>query len=148
MQHYISAITTTVHGVISKGWAKLFFSVPLSVIYSFFFGVGSETVLCALVALVVFDFITGVGASYLSGQQITSRRAFKTAMKLTVYLILVASANLVEVIIPGNPFFFSNVIISFLAVTELISVLENAGRAGYQTPQKLLHKLYKFTKDQ
>jgi phage-related holin len=37
-----------------------------------------------------------------------------------------------------------SVMVGFIGVTEFISILENMGRMGYQTPKKLLNQLKDF----
>lgn len=93
-----------------------------------------------LILLVVIDFVTGLSSSKVKGEVITSRKAARSAIKVVVYLLFVASAHLAEVIIPGDSF-FETVVISFLALTEFISILENIGKMGYAIPLKLLNKL-------
>lgn len=93
-----------------------------------------------LLLLIVIDFITGLSSSKVKGEVITSKKASRTAIKFVVYLMLVSSAHLAEVILPGDSF-FETVVISFLALTEFISILENIGKMGYAVPLKLLNKL-------
>lgn len=104
--------------------------------------VGAEHIsaLNALLILVVIDFITGLSSAKVKGDVITSRKASRSAVKLVVYILLVTSAHLAETIMPGDSF-FETIVISFLALTEFISILENIGRMGYAVPLKLLNKL-------
>jgi toxin secretion/phage lysis holin len=144
MQDYISSFFLTLSGAVEYWIPKLFSATVFTATFNFLFGEGNELMLLAMVGLVIFDFVTGVSAAYTNSEAITSRRIFKTAIKLSVYSILIAAANMVEVCIPGDPFFISNIVISFLAITELISILENAGKMGYLIPQRLLNQLKEY----
>lgn len=48
-----------------------------------------QQLILATLFLVIIDFVTGVIASYKEGHSITSRSAFRTASKLSVYLIVI-----------------------------------------------------------
>lgn len=109
-------------------------------IAEFLFGVQDNQSLLALLILVVIDLATGVGSTRFTAEPITSRRVFKTAVKTSVYLVLICSAHLTEYIIPGVTF-IDEAMISFLALTELVSIMENIGKMGYMVPQKLLNQL-------
>ena len=104
--------------------------------------VGAEHIdaMNALMLLVVIDFITGLSSAKSTGEIITSKKSMRSAIKVVVYSLLVTSAHLAENVLPGDSF-FENIVISFLALTEFISILENIGRMGYAVPLKLLNKL-------
>lgn len=108
--------------------------------FEFFYGVQDNQSLVALTVLVVLDLATGVWSTKNTGEPITSRRLFKTAVKWFVYLTLVAAAHLAETVVPGVSFVDESML-SFLALTELVSIMENVGKMGYTMPQKLLGML-------
>jgi len=114
--------------------------------YSFFFHPSQVTLMLALVALVTFDLITGVLAAKVNKEAITSRKMVKTAMKFGVYCVLISSAHLAEVMIIGD-LYLEEIMLGYIAITELISVIENAGKMGYAVPKKLLKRLQKLRED-
>ena len=122
-------------------WVKLVASV--AVLPAFFFDSALRDGMMALAALVIFDFLSGVFVAKKTGEQIKSAKVFRTALKMAVYFTLISSGHLVGT--AGLPFLqVDAIILTFLAVTELVSIIENAGRAGYAIPQKLLNQLRNF----
>lgn len=146
IHEFIQNIKLLWMGVWEFAATKILFSV-VSSIGVFAFGIDHATIMQALIFLVVIDFITGLWSARVSGEHITSRRAVKSAYKLVMYALLVSGAHLTEVVIPGKTY-LEDIVTSFLAVTELISILENAGRMGYAIPKKLLKKLQDYRDEQ
>ncbi len=107
---------------------------------AFLFGADSYQIMLALLVLCVIDFITGISSAKISGEPIKSRRAVRSAFKVAVYGLLVSAGHLTEGVIPGN-FFIEEAVTTFLALTELISIVENIGKMGFAVPQKLLNQL-------
>ncbi len=116
--------------------------VPSLVIpgFGFLFGVGSEKIMLALLVLVMMDFITGIASAKRAGVPIESRRAVKSAYKVAIYGLLVSAGHLTEGIVPLTTY-IEEAVTTFLALTELISIIENAGRMGFAIPAKLLNQL-------
>lgn len=120
--------------------------------YSFFFSVDLYQVMMALVALVTIDLVMGILASKKSGEQIESRGVLTTAFKFGVYGMLISAGHLTDVAlgISSTTAWVSaeTAMIGYLAVAELVSITENAGRMGYSVPQRLLNQLktYQNTK--
>lgn len=110
---------------------------------NYFFDLVQADALIALVVLIIFDFITGVIASRKTGVAIRSSIIFRTPVKIFSYFLLISGGHLAEVVIGVN-FFIDDIILSFLGVTELISILENVSKMGYAVPQKLLATLNQF----
>lgn len=110
---------------------------------SFLFGFGNMLSLQALLVLVVIDFTTGIAAAKVSKEEIKSKKAVKSAFKVSVYGLLVSAAHLTETIAPGTTY-MAETMITFLALTELISIMENAGRLGFAIPKQLLNKLHEL----
>ncbi len=128
--------------VASAGFAlpwKITVSI-VSGILAYLIGVENYASLVVIVVLMSFDLITAIMAAYKNGDPIQSRRALKTATKLSVYCILLSAMHLTEQVIPGTTF-MDEVAASFLALTEAISIMENVGRMGYAVPLKLLNQL-------
>ena len=123
----------------TKGFLSL-----LAIVGSVLFGVQNYELLGLLGILVVIDMVTGIMASVKLGHPISSRRILKTATKSVVYLMLFSAAYLTGSIVPPIEGFVVNGVISFLAITEFISVMENIAKMGYAIPRKLLNQLNDF----
>lgn len=123
---------------------KVIAGVAMSITEFFFDGALVETAIAALIALIIMDFITAIIACYKTGEQIKSAKVFRTALKLGIYGILVSAGHLTEKtigvdMIPLNA--IDETMLAFLGLTELISIMENSGRMGFQMPSLLLNKL-------
>lgn len=101
----------------------------------------------ALFVLVILDFIFAIAAAHKTdGQKVESRKAIKTVYKLVLYFGLVSAANVTELALPGI-FILQGIdetVIAFLALTELISVLEHAAEYGLDVPKRLLGQLKEY----
>ena len=106
----------------------------------YLFGVDNYTVLTALLFLIVIEFATGILAAYKNNEPILTHFSSTAALKFVVYGLFVAASNLTENIVPGNTFIDDGTI-SFLALTELIKVVENTGKMGFAVPMKLLNRI-------
>lgn len=95
----------------------------------------------SVVILISLDTLTGV-AKHIRSKTVSSRGFFRFAAKLTVYLILMATASLVDKVVPIA--FALPVMVTFLSVTEGISVMENVGAMGFSVPSHLLKLLRKI----
>lgn len=140
--HYLDQVIAVFLSIKQYVSAKIALSV-LVTIYSFFFGIELAALMLALTALIAFDILTAIVAAYSTQEPIESRKVFKSALKFGIYLVLVSSAHLTDMAVFGMlP--LEEGMIAFLAATELISILENAGKMGYATPKKLLNRLQEF----
>lgn len=97
-----------------------------------------------LTVLVAIDFATGVYAAYKTKEVLESRKMVKTAVKWTLYMLMISAAHLTETLLPTGEFYLASVTIAFLGATELISILENIGKTGVAIPLYLLNKLEQF----
>jgi phage-related holin len=121
----------------------MWFKIPAAIfvgLVSFLIGWENGSAVMALTTLVTFDLLMGMAAAYLNGEPIESRKALKTGTKFAVYLILFSSAYMTENVI-GGVTFIDSAMISYLCLTELISIMENASKMGYTMPTKLLNRL-------
>ena len=118
-----------------------FIGTILFIIYSFFFDPLHTQALFALFALILLDFFSGVYASKVLNEPIRSSKIKHTAIKITAYFSVIAGAHLAEIqlILPIQ--ILDETVISFFLLTELVSLLENIGRLGFNTPKKLLNQL-------
>lgn len=108
-------------------WFKIVGATAIAWAISFIWPISHFIALA--VCLSIVDFVTGVRAAKLRGEQITSKGYRRTINKLTLYSLSVMLAEGMEWV------FFENhavvpityVIAAFLCVTEFKSVLENVG---------------------
>lgn len=126
-------------------WFKSLITVLITFV-TFLFGAANFDIIFAIVALMTFDLITGVIAAKIRGERIESRRIWKTAVKMAAYGILMSASYLTGKIIPGGDMIFVATSV-WLALTELISIMENVGKMGYSVPQKLLNQLQEMRKE-
>lgn len=110
-------------------------------------GASHVQLLGALTTLVAIDLATGVYSAYKTGDVIESRKMVKTAIKWTLYMLMISAAHLTESLVQFDSY-LAQATIAFLGATELVSILENIGKSGVAIPQKLLNKLEQFRGDQ
>lgn len=110
-----------------------------SVSLMFLFGEVYTQAIVAVGMLVLIDTVLGVAATYFEGKPITSRRFGRILVKGTVYFSAISAAYFADLTIPFD--FIQASMLGFVGITEFISILENVGRLGYQTPKKLLNQL-------
>ena len=123
-------------------WSHFFSKTIISfflAIASFLVGPENYNSLIILGVLIVMDLVSGITVCLKKGQSIESRKIFKTAAKAFVYLIIFSAAHLTEVVTHLG--FITTGVLSFLSITELISVVENMAKMGYAVPQKMLNQL-------
>lgn len=140
---------------------RVFEYATLKIIFSIFLGVGSFLFgdlyiqgMIALVMLMSFDTILGVaaaiherpaGTKILSPQCLNSRRFSRLVVKGLVYFSAISAAYFADQTIPLD--FIQAAMISFVGITEFISILENISRLGYRTPKHLLDQLKEYEKN-
>lgn len=139
MTEFIQTIQNILNGVGNYFHAKLIpaFIIPM---IGMFFGFDDNMALVGMIILIGFDFVTGVIAAYHNNEFITSKGVRRSASKVAVYGILISAGHITEQITPGT-WYIQDAVITFLALTELISIIENVGKMGYAIPKKLLKKL-------
>ena len=92
-----------------------------------------------LFILVVIDFVTG----FLCGVKmrcVSSRKASRTAIKLLVYILLVISAHQLTRY-AGYLIWLEEFLVIYLAITEMLSIIENAHKLGVPVPEWVVEKL-------
>jgi len=109
---------------------------------SFLFGDLHSQALIAILMLMVFDTILGLLATLHEKQPITSRKFSRVVQKGAVYFIAISAGFYADTTISFN--IIQSTMIGFIGITEFLSVMENMGRLGYQTPKKLLNQLKDF----
>ena len=146
---YLQRTLDTLHDITASFCFMCVAKIPIAIIgglFIYLFGIENADAVVALVVIVCFDFATGISASYINKEALESKRAVKTAVKIVFYGLFVSSSFLTEGIVPGNTL-IDVATISFLALTELISIMENLGKMGYQVPLMLLGKLRTMRKE-
>lgn len=113
----------------------------LIIVFSFLFDVNQSAGLLSLLILIILDFISGISASKYLGEPIRSSKVKHTAIKLTAYYAVIAGGHLAESGLVSYFAIIDETVLAFFLITELISLLENAGKLGVQTPNKLLNQL-------
>lgn len=138
----ITYIITAVKSLFDYFSIKLFTGL-IYLVYSFAFDVNQTKALGAVLVLVMFDFVTGISAAKISGEEIKSAKVLRSAVKTFIYLLLISGAHMFE-LASQYILFADDMILAFLAVTELISLIENAGKMGFAVPNQLLNKLKEY----
>jgi toxin secretion/phage lysis holin len=101
------------------------------------FGKSAQAVI-TVACLICVDTMTGfVKAS--KKDALSSSGFFRAATKFIVYLLLMSGGALVDKVLPVA--FACPMMVVFLAITEMISIMENAGEAGFPVPTALLKHL-------
>ena len=113
---------------------KIIFGTVLAIL----FDIEKLPVIIAIMSLVIFDFLTAVGAVKYTGGQIKSAKIFRTVVKLLTYLGVVSAGFMLEKVIGFNVG-ADDLLIVFLGATEFISIMENMAKLGFNTPKKLLN---------
>ena len=129
----------TCNALVSGFFGKCAASIAFIIVQISFSGV-EKVMLLAIGLLIVIDFTTAIIATKMSGKEVTSRKAFKSAVKSVMYGLLIVTGSLLEVTMK-NALPIADTIAVFIAVTEGISIIENVGKAGYVVPKKLLNTL-------
>jgi len=96
---------------------------------------GWDTVATVLVGFIVADFVSGILAGGICGQ-LSSAVCFKGILKKVLMLVVVAAAVLVDRLLGDGSTVRTTVCIFYIA-QELLSILENVGRAGLPYPAQL-----------
>lgn len=86
-----------------------------------------------LLALMVLDVLMGIGAAYLTGS-LSSTKTWRGAIRKVLALFLVAGAHVFE---PVAGFPLAAPVAGFFTMHELLSVIENAAKAGLPIPEVL-----------
>ncbi len=94
-----------------------------------------DTALWALVILMAMDYITGIiKAIYI--KKLSSEEGYKGILKKITILVIVALANVVQVI-TGSAAAVREIVIMFYIANEGISVLENVAAVSTKMPAAL-----------
>src|SRR5574344_2027323 len=97
---------------------------------------GCDSLLYALIAFVVVDYITGVMCAVVD-KKLSSAVGFKGIFKKVLIFALVGVANILDVNVIGTGSVLRTAIIFFYISNEGVSLIENAGHRGLPIPTKL-----------
>jgi phage-related holin len=103
----------------------------------------------SFVLLILIEFITGISASIKEGKKIESKRLGRFLVKITIYTLMIAIANILRISyesdIVGKLYgFIYWVILHFITVQMIVSVFENLSRLGYQESSRVFKKINQF----
>jgi len=101
---------------------------------SFLFG-GWSVFLNVLLAFVVIDYISGVYAAWKVGS-LNSRVGLEGIARKVFIFAMIAVAHLVDTTL-GEQHIFRDATIFFYLANELLSIIENSGRAGFPVPETI-----------
>lgn len=107
----------------------------------YLFGTGQSEAILALFVLVIVDTVFAILAAKKTGEQITSAKFLRSPVKMTVYFALIACTHVSEYALPGIIGILDETMVASLVITELLSILEKAGKMGFVVSQKLLNQL-------
>jgi toxin secretion/phage lysis holin len=91
-----------------------------------------------LILLMMLDIASGIIAAAIN-REIDSNFSFKGALKKAQMLLMVAAGLVFEMIYPDVP--WGRIIAGLLSLGEMISITENAGKAGLPIPVQLKETL-------
>lgn len=95
---------------------------------------GWDTLAKVLFGLMFLDYLTGIVVGYKM-QNLNSKRAYKGLRKKLLILVILCGASLMHKLVPDLG--FRTLVGIFYCATELLSIVENAAKAGVPIPQKL-----------
>lgn len=99
---------------------------------SYLYG-GWSTLLGILLVFVTVDYVTGVAAAAIEGK-LSSAVGLKGIAKKIFIFVIVAVAHLIDTALGGTSSLIRDAAIFFYMANEILSILENAGRAGVPIP--------------
>ena len=108
--------------------------------------VGLHPLYQALVVLIVADVVTGVLASLATGTKLSSDVSYRGIAKKVMKVLMVGVAAYLEPHAGGVP--LGPVVAGYWCADELLSIVENYGRAGLPVPKVLRDVLEKLSVEQ
>lgn len=114
--------------------AKIIFALSGGV-FGWFFG-SFDSLIYALMAFVVIDYITGVLVA-IHNKRVSSEIGFRGISKKVMIFALVALGNIIDQCIISSGSSIRTMIIMFYLSNEGISIIENAGNMDLPLPRKL-----------
>lgn len=90
----------------------------------------------AMVVLAVLDYLSGIFAAAVEGK-LSSKKGFKALPKKLLIFVMIAVAHMADKMINGESSIIMDATIFFYAANEVLSIIENCGRAGLPVPGAL-----------
>lgn len=106
-----------------------------------------DGLICALVALVALDYITGV-AGAAAAKELSSSLGFKGLVKKALIFSAVAVAGIADRVLPAANHAIRAAVILFYCANEALSILENGAKLGLPIPKGLKAALIKAKDDE
>lgn len=100
---------------------------------------GWDIALQSLIIVMIIDYLTGIGKSYVA-EKLNSNKGFKGIVKKLAMLGIVAIAVIIDRLI-GDTGLIRNFIIYYLVANEGLSIIENLGEMDIIVPEFLKSKL-------
>jgi len=150
LQNYLLTIKQTVIQACTSDVVVKCVSILFVILANISFGGVDAVVLVGVGMLTMMDMMSALMREYKLGRSIESKKLIKTAVKLTVYGMMVSAAYITEsvIMIKGVTIPIVQIVATVISITEFVSILENAGAMGYAIPQKLLNQLRSYTDKQ
>lgn len=101
----------------------------------------SMPVVATLILLMGADTASGLFLAIAKGM-LNSTISWRGVSRKAIVLLIVSSAGVLQPLVPQIP--VMNIIGTFYIITELISILENAGAAGVPLPNGIIQSLLKM----
>ena len=127
-----------------------YLAIAIGGLFGAYFNIYSSIIVIVFVAT-MFDIVTGVIASIITGEGINSKRAFKGVLKKCVLFLALAFGTFLDYMIPfassqlgfemSAKLLFSSVIGFYITFTECVSVCENILKCYPGTLPKWLTKI-------
>jgi toxin secretion/phage lysis holin len=124
------------------GWLRFILS-GVAALGGYLYG-PSNSWMIALLAFIIFDYLTGVIVGYLN-KQLSSATGIKGLLKKIGILVMVALANIIDKTM-GVSGAIKTVVILFFCANEGLSIPENCAKMGLPIPQKLIDALEQLKK--
>jgi toxin secretion/phage lysis holin len=121
-------------------WVKLVAAIAAAV------WVGLHPLYQALLVLIVADIIVGVLASLATGEKLSSDVSYRGIVRKVLKVIMVGLAAYLEPYVGGVP--LGPAVAGYWCADELLSIVENYGRAGLPVPKALRDALAKLSPSQ
>lgn len=101
-----------------------------------------DTILWALAALMTLDYVTGVIKAVYT-KSVSSETGYKGILKKITILVIVALANIMQVV-TGGVVAIREMVIMFYIANEGISILENVAAVSQRMPDALKNILFQL----
>jgi toxin secretion/phage lysis holin len=127
IEHILSGLSRTLLDIQTNWLLKGILAVVTAIVGYY---AGIHIYLVAIGALVLADVITGVWASFVSGEKFSSKKLSKGLIQKTaIYLIIMAASfeigRVMQTVIPHETMWLTFVLTALILLYELTSIIEN-----------------------